>query len=78
MVTPVAAAAVVAKNARLFIVISLEMFFRTSTELYSNSSTVVRMLGTVARTELAAEPFPLAMLPTADPYTMEGAHLVHP
>ena len=55
MVTPAAAAAVVAKNARLFIVISLEMFFRTPTDLYSNSGTVVRMLGTVARTELAQQ-----------------------
>ena len=48
MVTAAAAAAVVAKNARLFIVTSLEMFFRTPTGLYSNSGMVVRMLGTVA------------------------------
>src|SRR5260370_39683641 len=58
MVTAVGAAAVVAKNVRLFIVTSLGMFFRTSTGLYSNSGTVVRMLGTVARTELAEEPLP--------------------
>jgi len=56
MVTAAAAAAVVVKNARLFIVTSLEMFFRTPTGLYSNSGMVVRMLGTVAPTELAEEP----------------------
>jgi hypothetical protein len=56
MVTAVAAAAVVAKNARLFIVISIKMFFRTPTGLHSNSGTIARMLGTVARTEFAEEP----------------------
>ena len=62
-----AAAAVVAKNVRLFIVTSLEVLRNLvnadqDSELppaaYSNSGTVVRMLGTVARIELAEEPLP--------------------
>jgi hypothetical protein len=62
MVAAVAAAAVVVRNVRLFIVTSLEVRrnlinadqdFELPTGFVSNSGTVVRMLGTVARTEFA-------------------------
>jgi len=73
MVAAVAAAAVVAKNVRLFIVTSLAVLMnlvnaiRTPNALsasYSNSGTVAGMSGTVAPTKLAEEPRPLATLPT--------------
>ncbi|MGZ3289210.1 MAG: hypothetical protein ACXU87_14335, partial [Xanthobacteraceae bacterium] len=65
MVTAVAAAAVVAKNVRLFIVTSLEVVWNLvnadqdselPTAFVSKLGDFVRMLATVARTELAAEP----------------------
>jgi hypothetical protein len=52
MVAAAAAAAVVAKNARLFICYLPRDVLPNSTGFYSNLETVVRMLGTVARAEL--------------------------